>query len=110
MKELSLFQSSTTRIEPSRRGQKATASAGTTSWWRGIADRFLSCFSIPFGYEDENGFHYGHQPNPEERMATQASSESRQMFTERACDAMVYSEQNASKAEGVTVQKLHVPA
>lgn len=39
--------------------------------------RIRSWFEIPYGYQDENGFHYGRQPAPPH-------------FTDRASDAMTY--------------------
>jgi len=39
--------------------------------------RIRSWFEIPYGYQDENGFHYGRQPAPP-------------TFTDRASDAMTY--------------------
>ena len=50
--------------------------------WRRFISRVRSWFEIPFGYEDENGFHYGHEPAP--RPTPRA-----EVLTDRACDAML---------------------
>ena len=48
--------------------------------------RVRSWFEIPFGYEDDTGFHYGHKP------ATCRSDANalREAFTDRACDTAMF--------------------
>lgn len=41
--------------------------------------RFRGWFEIPYGYEDDTGFHYGKPPRPQYPLA----------LTDRACDAML---------------------
>jgi hypothetical protein len=56
------------------------------SFWQRLATRVRSWFEIPFGYEDEDGFHYGHEPVPH---SNAARSTAPKVFTDRACDAML---------------------
>jgi len=73
-----------------------------------VSTRILSWFSVPEGYEDEHGFHYGAQPVPAWLTAT-ASTESRNIFTDRAEDAIVYASDAAPQpAQPLTTS--HRPA
>jgi len=55
-------------------------------FWQRFAARMRSWFEIPYGYEDETGFHYGHEPVPHHLAAQSAAPK---VFTDRACDAMM---------------------
>jgi hypothetical protein len=50
--------------------------------------RVRSWFEIPFGYEDETGFHYGHEPAPVTAATTPSTF--REVFTDRACDTAMF--------------------
>ena len=50
--------------------------------------RVRSWFEIPFGYEDETGFHYGHEPSPVRAAAPREPF--REVFTDRACDSAMF--------------------
>jgi len=65
-------------------GHQSPASAvpACGSFWQQLFDRVHSWFEIPYGYEDENGFHYGREPAPR-RPATAPK-----VLTDRAVDAM----------------------
>lgn len=63
-----------------------------------VSTRILSWFSVPEGYEDETGFHYGPQPKPTWMTAT-TSPETRQVFTDRIEAAMIYGAATAPKPE-----------
>jgi hypothetical protein len=56
-----------------------------------LGQRFLalvrSWFEIPYGYEDENGFHYGHEPAP--KFPSAQATTPPQILTDRACDAIL---------------------
>ena len=58
-------------------GQDDSATATRPGYWRRLVTRVRSWFEIPYGYQDEKGFHYGKQPTPP-------------VFTDRASDAMTY--------------------
>lgn len=47
-----------------------------------------SWFEIPLGYEDETGFHYGHEPTPVQ--ASTKPSTFREDFTDRAHDTAMF--------------------
>ena len=47
------------------------------NFWQRFVARIRSWFEVPYGYQDENGFHYGPQPAPPG-------------FTDRASEAMTY--------------------
>ena len=64
----------------------ATAIPPPTRFWRRLARRVRSCLEIPYGYEDESGFHLGEEPVPPDIAAKLADS--RRLLTDRACDAM----------------------
>ena len=50
--------------------------------------RVRSWFEVPFGYEDETGFHYGHEPLPVQAAAPREPF--REVFTDRACDSAMF--------------------
>jgi hypothetical protein len=56
--------------------------------WTHVWAKVRSWFEIPFGYEDETGFHYGHEPVPV--TATATPSTFREVFTDRACDTAMF--------------------
>ncbi len=56
--------------------------------WTHVWAKVRSWFEIPFGYEDETGFHYGHEPVP--MTATATPSTFREVFTDRACDTAMF--------------------
>lgn len=47
------------------------------NFWQRFVARVRSWFEVPYGYQDENGFHYGRQPAP-------------QGFIDRDCEVMTY--------------------
>jgi hypothetical protein len=63
------------------------AEAHANSWTQAWA-KVRSWFKIPYGYEDETGFHYGHEPAPVTAAAT--PSISHKVFTDRACDSEMF--------------------
>jgi len=63
--------------------QLPTQSAGL---WHQFSARVRSWFEVPYGYEDENGFHFGDQPVP--LWAKGATGQ--RVATDRACDVMTY--------------------
>lgn len=76
-------------IDSSGRGQESSPSAtpSRAGFWQRLASRVSSWFEIPYGYEDESGFHYGQEPVPSP-FAAQSNSTPK-VFTDRACDAML---------------------
>ncbi len=90
MKEVALeFERKPARVIDSRRGYESSASAAVSppSFWERLAARVRSWFEIPYGYEDANGFHYGHEPVP--RNFAAQSGIAAKVLTDRACDAML---------------------
>lgn len=65
----------------------APATPPQSGIWQRFTVRVRSWFEIPYGYEDEYGFHYGHEPVPAPVAARLAKA--RRVFTDRACDAML---------------------
>lgn len=59
-----------------------------TGFWQRLVARMRLWFEIPYGYEDENGFHYGHEPAPNS-LSLAVLSAAPKVFTDRACDAML---------------------
>lgn len=55
------------------------------SLWHRLASWLRSRFEIPYGYEDESGFHYGVEPVPGARGRTVTASK---LFTDRASDVI----------------------
>lgn len=56
--------------------------------WLRFVGWVRSWFEIPYGYEDEKGFHYGKQTPPEWFQPTASETS---VFTDRASQAMKYS-------------------
>jgi len=54
--------------------------------WSRVIARLRSWFEIPFGYEDEKGFHYGFEPVPVKAAAQTAIQP--KVFTDRASDVI----------------------
>jgi hypothetical protein len=57
-----------------------------TSLWHRLTARMRSWFEIPYGYEDEKGFHYGVEPVPPKAAAQTAIQP--KVFTDRASDVI----------------------
>ena len=57
--------------------------------WSRLVHRVRAWFEVPYGYEDENGFHYGHEPVPE-WFSQSPTAASGKILTDRACDVMKY--------------------
>lgn len=69
-------------------GHVATPSASVHSVSpSGLLARLRSWWEIPFGYENESGFHYGLEPVSAHRQSW--SSAAATLLTDRACDAML---------------------
>lgn len=85
---LSPQQSSvTSEVQPRRVDAKiVSAPAG---FWSQLAARFRAWFEVPFGYQDEQGFHYGQQPAP--KLAVEATSTRARVLTDRADHVMKHS-------------------
>ena len=56
------------------------------SVWHRLAGWLRSRFEIPYGYEDERGFHYGIEPAPSGRVEKAAVAS--KVFTDRASDVI----------------------
>lgn len=77
-------------------GHRATSAAQAVAapggWWARFTARIRAWFDVPFGYEDESGFHYGAQPAPQPaRFATEATSFRARVLTDRADHVMRHS-------------------
>lgn len=59
------------------------------SFWGQFTARIRAWFEVPFGYEDESGFHYGQQPAP--KFASEAVSSRARVLTDRADQMMRHS-------------------
>jgi hypothetical protein len=57
-----------------------------TGLWSRVITRLRSWFEVPFGYEDEKGFHYGTEPVPAEFAAKPSAPQ--KVLTDRASDAI----------------------
>jgi hypothetical protein len=75
---------------------EAHAMAGASGFWGRLAARVRSWFEVPYGYEDETGFHYGPAPTPE--WAKKLNSVGLPVLTDRAAHAIRYPEASAPKA------------
>lgn len=71
------------RAQGESAGETGCPSAGI---WRRWAHRLRTWFEIPYGYEDESGFHYGQPPRP--RSAAAGAADWRR-FTDRASEVML---------------------
>jgi hypothetical protein len=56
------------------------------SFWHRVVSWLQSRFEVPYGYEDERGFHYGVEPAPNARLE-QTPNEPK-VFTDRASDVI----------------------
>jgi hypothetical protein len=83
-------------LEQSESSGTTRGSLTQTSLMERVSTRILSWFSVPEGYEDETGFHYGPQPKPTWMTAT-TSPEARQVFTDRVEAAIIYAAAAAPK-------------
>lgn len=52
--------------------------------WHRLASWLRSRFEVPYGYEDEHGFHYGIEPAPSKGAGTKTAK----VFTDRASDVI----------------------
>jgi hypothetical protein len=73
---------------------EAQAVAVVSGFWGRLAARVRSWFEIPFGYEDETGFHYGPAPTPE--WAKKTSSAAPPVLTDRASSVIQYDNAKAT--------------
>lgn len=65
--------------------------------------KVISWFDIPFGYEDETGFHYGHEPVPVQ--ASPPRSALREVFTDRVCDTAAFMTATSSETSPAPAPK-----
>jgi hypothetical protein len=79
------------------------AEAHANSWTQAWA-KVRSWFKIPYGYEDETGFHYGHEPAPV--TATATPSTLREVFTDRACDSAMFMAATATETSPAPAPEL----
>jgi hypothetical protein len=75
---------------------EAPVVAVTTGFWGRLAARVRSWFTVPYGYEDETGFHYGPAPTPE--WAKKRNSAALPVLTDRASGVIRYPEASAPEA------------
>lgn len=66
-----------------------TVSSVPSSFWRRLLVRLRSWLEVPYGYQDENGFHYGDEPVP--ALPGNQAAAVPHVFVDRACDAMLSS-------------------
>jgi hypothetical protein len=101
MKEVALvFEPRPAASSQPRQGQEmpATSVQSSIGFWQRLLAQVRSWFEIPYGYEDENGFHYGHEPAPQ--LLAAPSADWPKVFTDRACDARM----SPSPAQQTTVE------
>src|SRR5436190_11617072 len=67
--------------------RRSSVSAVQSYFWQRLVTRLRSWFKIPYGYEDQNGFHYGLETMPPQLTAGTAAA--RKVYTDRACHAML---------------------
>ena len=85
--------------QPSARAEGSTQATDSsapvlapTGIWSRFTARIRTWFEVPFGYEDESGFHYGSQAAPPKaRLATEAASVRARVLTDRADHVMKHS-------------------
>lgn len=65
----------------------AASSIGPNGFWSRVVARVRSWFEIPYGYEDEKGFHYGVEPAPA-NLKAKTSAPPQNVFTDRASDVI----------------------
>jgi hypothetical protein len=75
---------------------EAPAVAVTSGFWGRLTARVRSWFTVPYGYEDETGFHYGAAPVPD--WAKKRNSAALPVLTDRAAHAIRYPEASAPEA------------
>ena len=68
-------------------GEHPVVEARSNAWSKAWA-KVRSWFEIPYGYEDETGFHYGTEPISVQ--ASAARTAFREVFTDRACDTAMF--------------------
>lgn len=80
------------------------AATAATGFWGRLAARVRSWFEVPYGYEDETGFHYGRAPTPE--WAKKSNCAVLPVLTDRASSVIQY--RNESDPEAVVASdKVH---
>jgi|GEM_PF-4440401 len=90
----------------------------TTSFWARMVRRVRSWFEFPYGYQDEDGFHFGTPPVPEKVLSLSATNVPH--FTDRAdaaisnavsptspCTAREEPALNATSAESQPAVEVH---
>lgn len=90
---------------PSPPQSPARGVSAPISLWGRLRTHLNSWFEVPEGYQDETGFHYGIQPKPAQ-FSPPTMAASRGVFTDRACDAIVYASAKSPKpAEAPSAQR-----
>jgi hypothetical protein len=75
---------------------EAQTAAVTAGFWGRLVARVRSWFEVPYGYEDETGFHYGPAPTPE--WAKKRNSAALPVLTDRASAVIRYPDARAPEA------------
>jgi hypothetical protein len=91
-------------------GAAAASSAAPTGFLRRLSARLVSWFTIPYGYEDETGFHYGHEPRPARLTVASVpiGPESWHLLTDRASEAIRYASALAPAPEETAAENRRV--
>ncbi len=77
------------------------AEARVNSWTQAW-DWVRSWFEIPYGYEDDTGFHYGHEPVT----CRSDANALREVFTDRACDTAMFMAATSSETSPAPAPEL----